>query len=158
MPAGTTVSSVKDIIAVIIGIFDTAEREIDFLAPPSFLSLAATYDTIERAKWFIQQGGVMRSITTITHDNVDEVRLRLEIGQQLRHSDQPHELFMFVGDQTHSISSVNIGIEEYTLNTAINAFWSESPSYAEYLLVSFEAAWSQAVPAEQRIAQLLKEG
>ncbi len=99
----------------------------------------------------------MRSITTITHDNVEESRRRLKAGQDLRHSDQPHELFMFVGDKGYSISSVNVGAEEYTLDTPVTAFWSEDSAYAEYLLTSFEAAWAQAVPAEERIQALEQE-
>ena len=149
MPAGTVINSVEDVVAVVLGIFDSAKHEIVFLTPPSLLSIAGTYDTVERARRFIENGGVLRGITTISPANVEEVRMRLDIGVDLRHSDQSHELFMFVGDRQHSISGINIGIDEYTLDTPVIAFWSESPVYAEYLLASFENAWSEARPCRE---------
>ncbi len=79
----------------------------------------------------------------------------VECGEDIRHSDAVHELFMYVGDKRESVSSINIGVVEYTLDTPVVAFWSESHTYAEYLLTAFESAWSQAVPAEQRIEELL---
>ncbi|MGZ4942324.1 MAG: hypothetical protein ACXV5P_08535, partial [Halobacteriota archaeon] len=135
--------------------FDLATREIVFLAPPSLFSIAGTYGTVERAKRFIENGGVLRGITTVSRATAEEARMRLDINADLRHSDQSHELFMFVGDKQYSISGINIGVDEYTVDTPVVAFWSESPIYAEYLLASFENAWSDAVPAEERIKELL---
>jgi hypothetical protein len=65
---------------------------------------------------------------------------------------------MIVGDKQQSISAMNIGVQEYTLDTPITAFWSDSPPYAEYLVTSFENAWSKAISAEERIKELLKMG
>jgi hypothetical protein len=86
------------------------------------------------------------------------VRKRLDFGEDLRHSDQFHEIFMIVGDKQQSLSAINLGVQEYTLDTPLTAFWSESPDYAEYLLTSYENAWSDAVPAEERIRELLEQG
>ncbi len=155
MPSGTVLNSVEDFIAVALKIFETAQHEVVFLVPSSLVSLAGTYDTIGRATRFIEQGGVVRGIMPISRDNIEEMQMRLDIGEDLRHSDEVHELLMFVGDKRESVSSINIGVEEFTLDTSVTAFWSESPIYAEYLLTSFEAAWSRAVPAEKRIAELL---
>ncbi len=93
----------------------------------------------------------------ISRANVDEIRLCVECGEDIRHSGAAHDLFMYVGDTRESVSSINIGAKEYTLDTPVVAFWSESPTYAEYLLASFEAAWSQAISAEERIKELLEE-
>ncbi len=128
MPAGTIVNTVEDVVAVVLGIFDSATHEIVLLAPPSLLSIAGTYHTVERAKQFIENGGVLRAITTITRANVEEARSRLDIGIDLRHSDPPHELYMFVGDGQHSIGGINIGVDEYTVDTPVTAFWSEDPN------------------------------
>jgi hypothetical protein len=82
----------------------------------------------------------------------------LDAGEDIRHSDEGHELFMFVGDKQQSISSLNIGVKEFTLDTPVTAFWSDSPNYAEYLVTSFENAWSEAIPAKERIKELLEQG
>ncbi len=157
MPAGTVVKGVEDVVAVVLDILESAQREIVFLVPAPLLSLAGTYETLPKAKKFIQNGGVLRGIIPISLANVEEARMRLSIGEDLRHSDKVHELLMFVGDKQKSISAINIGVKEYTLDTPVTAFWSGSTSYAEYLLTSFENAWAHAVPAEKRIAELLAE-
>jgi len=157
MPAGTAVNGVDDIMAVVLNIYDSAKNEISFLAPPFFVSIAGTLDVLQHAKRFIENGGVVRGITTISRDNVEEAQMRLDIGEDLRHCSTLSEIFMFVGDRKQSISSINIGVREYTRDMPITAFWSESPVYAEYLLGSFENAWSQAVPAEKQIRELEQE-
>ncbi len=82
--------------------------------------------------------------------------MSLESGEDIRHSDNAQETFMYVGDKRDSVSSINVGARDYTLDTPAVCFWSQDPTYAEYLLAAFEAAWSQAVPAEVRIEELLK--
>jgi hypothetical protein len=158
MPTGIIVNDVKDTIAVVLGIFEAAKHEVVYLSSPSFLSVAGAHDTMQTAKRFIEHGGVVRGITSISRANVEGARMRLDIGEDLRHSDQFHDTFMLIGDKQRSISSINIGFQEYTLDTPTTAFWSESPVYAEYLRTSFENAWSEAIPAEERIKELLEQG
>lgn len=158
MPTGTIVTNVRDVVAVVLDLQSRALSSYDFLVPPSFLSLAGSLDTFESGKRFIKSGGVVRGITTVSRANAEEAQMRLDIGEDLRHSEVLSELFLFVGDKQYSISSMNIGVREYTFDTPVTAFWSESPIYAEYLLTSFENAWSQAIPAEERIRELLRQG
>ncbi|MGZ4920079.1 MAG: hypothetical protein ACXV6K_07005 [Halobacteriota archaeon] len=68
------------------------------------------------------------------------MRLRLGIGEDVHHAGHFQELFMLIGDKQQSISAINIGTPEYTHDTHIVAFWSEDPTYAQYLLSSFEIA------------------
>ncbi|MDD1720768.1 MAG: hypothetical protein LUP95_02130 [Euryarchaeota archaeon] len=71
----------KDALAVVVEIFELAQREITFIVPPSMFSIAATsYDTMPRANRFIEHGGVLRGITTVSPANVEETRMRLTIG------------------------------------------------------------------------------
>ncbi len=158
MPAERVITGVKATVAAILDIFEATQREAVFLSSPSFVSLAGTLNTFQSAHTFIDNGGMIRGITTISDANVDEARRRLSIDEDLRHADSLGEILMFVCDKQYSVSSVNIGTREYTLETPVIAFWSESPVYAEYLLTSFETAWSQAVPAMERIQELLTLG
>jgi len=158
MPAGTVIRSVKDVIAVILSIFESAKHEIVFITPDSVMNLAGNYQTMQSAELFVQNGGTIRGIVPILRDNVERVRKRLDFGEDLRHSDRFHEVFMIIGDKQQSISAINLGVQEYSLDTPISAFWSDSPSYAEYLVTIFEKEWSEAVPAEERIKELLKQG
>ncbi len=158
MPAGTVINGVKDFVAAAFEVLQNAQHEFVFLVPSSILSRAGTYGSVESAKRFIDNGGVVKGILPISLANIEETRVRLKIGEELRFSDEVHELFMFVGDRRYSVSAINVGVEEYTLDTPVTAFWSDDPTYAEYLLTSFESVWSQATPAEERIQELLKQG
>jgi len=157
MPVGAVITSVKDAIAVVLGIFESAKREIVFITPPSFMCLATNYASAESAMQFIQRGGVVRAILPISRDNVEMVRKRLEFGEEMRHSDHFHEIFLIVGDKQQSLSAINLDVQEYRLDTPLTAFWSESPTYAEYLLTSFENVWAEAVPSEVRIKELVEQ-
>ncbi len=84
--------------------------------------------------------------------------MHMDVGLDLRHSDQFHELSLFVGDKQYSISGINTGVDKYTLDTPVKGFWSEDPAYAEFLLALFENAWSHAVPANERIKKLSEHG
>jgi hypothetical protein len=109
---------------------------------------------MQSTKLFIQNGGMVKGIVSISRVNIERAWMQLDIDEDLRHSDQIHEVFMLLGDKQQSISAMNIGVQEYTLDTPITAFWSDNPAYAEYLLTSFENAWSEAVPAKERIKEL----
>jgi hypothetical protein len=138
MPHGYIIHGVKDALAAALGILESEQKEVAWLVPPSVHSLATTLGFFEAMRAFIKQGGVSRGI-------------------DIRHSDVVHEVFMYVGDKQKSVSALNIGIVEYTLDTPVATFWSEDPTYAEYLLAAFETAWAQAIPAQERIEELEKE-
>ncbi len=129
-----------------------------WLIPPSLVPLLARFNfASESITPFLQRGGTSRGIVPLPYVNVEAMQTSLSRGEDVRHSDEVHELFMLVGDRQYSVSSINIDVDEYTFDTPIVAFWSESPTYAEYLLASFETAWSQAVPAAQKIEELLAQ-
>ncbi len=123
MPAGTAINNLRDALAIVVKVIESAQREIVFLVPPSVFSIAAaSCDTMPRARRFMQNGGVMRGITTVSATNVEETRMRLEMGEDLRHSDLHYEIFMIVADRLQSLSAINIGVREYTHDTPITAF------------------------------------
>ncbi len=158
MRSGMMINSVGDAVAVIFKILESARREIVFVTSPPLLSVAGTFDTVEIAKRFIDGGGTLKGITTITRANVEEIRMRMDVGLDLRHSGELHELSLFVADKQNSISGLNTDVGEYALDTPVSGFWSEDPAFATFLLTIFESAWSRAIPAEERIEELMRQG
>jgi hypothetical protein len=157
MSHGFVINGVKDALAAALGILESEPKEVAWLVPPSVHSLAMTLGFYEAVKALVKQGGASRGIVSVSRENIDEIRMSVESGEDIRHSDAIHEVFMYVGDKQKSVSALNIGAVEYTLDTPIAAFWSEDPTYAEYLLAAFETAWAQAIPAQERIEELEKE-
>ena len=158
MPSGFIIHDVKDALAAALGILESEQKEVAWIVPPSVHTLATALGFFEAMKELVKRGGVSRGIVSVSRENMDEIQMCLESGEDIRHSDAIHEVFMYVGDKQQSVSSINIGVEEYTLDMPVSAFWSASPVYAEYLLASFENAWSRGVPAEERIRELLSRG
>jgi hypothetical protein len=157
MPIGTVITSVKDVLAAALGIVESAQKEVVWVIPASINTLSLTYGGVEKIKAFIQKGGFSRGVVQILPANITEIQMFLDAGEDIRHSDEGREVYMFVGDKQQSISSLNIGVKEFTLDTPVTAFWSDSPNYAEYLVTSFENAWSEAIPAKERIKELLEQ-
>ncbi len=157
MPSGIVMNGVKDALAAALEILESAQEEVIWLIPASINSLSLTLGFVEKVQGFIQRGGVSRGIVPISHSNVEEIRIFLDAGEDIRHSDNIQEVFMYVGDTRDSVSSINVGVRDYTLDTPGVCFWSQDPTYAEYLLAAFENVWSQAVPAEKRIQELQKQ-
>ncbi len=157
MTDGTIVTSFKDAIAVGSKILESAENEVVWLAPRSSLTYALQYNIIEKFKMRIQSGVSVRGIVDFSHGNIDMLQKLLAAGQDVRHFDGYQGVFMVVADK-ESISSINIDFKNLSLDTPIVALWSDDPTYADYLMSTFETAWQQAIPATQRIEELLKEG
>ena len=157
MSRGFIINGVKDALAAALGILESEQKEVAWLVPPSVHSLATTLGFFEAMKAFIEQGGVSRGIVFVSQENVDEIRMSVDSGELIRHSAAVHEIFMYVGGKQKSVSAMNIGVADYTFDTPVAAFWSEDPTYAEYLLAAFETAWEQAIPAQKRIEELEEE-
>jgi hypothetical protein len=148
----------KDAIAVASIIIQSAERELAWLVPAPLLAMGAPYNLEEKSKVLIQKGGRVRAITTISSPYVETVRRHLDIGEDVRHVEQYDEVFLLVADKKQSISSIHVNVEDLSVDAKILAFWSQEPTYAEYLMANFEEAWAQGVDAQKHISELLKEG
>jgi hypothetical protein len=156
MTDGTIITSVRDAIAVGSRILETAENEVVWLAPRHSLVFTLQYNTIEKSKVCIASGVCVRGIVDFTYADIDILQKLLAAGQDVRHLEH-QGIFMVVADK-ESISSINVDFKNLSLDTPIVALWSDDPTYAKYLKSTFETAWEQAIPAAQRIEELLKEG
>jgi hypothetical protein len=70
------------------------------------------------------------------------------------HIDQYEGAFMLVGDKKESISSINVNNVDVSLDDPLVAFLTDDPAYTEFLIATFEAAWSEGVDAEKRLREL----
>ena len=82
----------------------------------------------------------------------------LTLAKTCATSEQYDEVFLLVADKKQSISSIHVNVEDLSVDAKILAFWSQEPTYAEYLMANFEEAWAQGVDAQKHISELLKEG
>ncbi len=158
MTDGTIITSVTDAIAVGSRILESAENEVVWLIPRPTLVYTSQYGLVEKFTMLIQKGVLVRGIADISHRYIDSTRELLDIGEDVRHSDRHPGIFMIVRDNKESLSSMSVDAMNLSIDDYVVALWSDDPIYAEYLMSTFEMEWEQAVPAAQRIEELLKEG
>ena len=97
MVSETIIESVKDAIAVVSSVVESAEREIAWLLPAPMLVMGAQYNV--GSKDLIQKGGRVRGITTISSPYVKTVSELLDAGVDVRHIENYTGSFMLVADK-----------------------------------------------------------
>jgi sugar-specific transcriptional regulator TrmB len=151
------IKSIKELVAVAIPVVESMQDEW-LIATPAYLTvIASLFGVNEVAHEFIKRGGKVRCIVDISYQVIDPVREMIAIGEEVRHIDELGVPFV-VFDKKTSISAINAEIERISLNAPVSGIWTDDPHYAMYLTSTFEMLWNQAIDAEERIQQLLKEG
>jgi hypothetical protein len=154
----TILENVKDVIAAGSSVVESATNEIIWLLPLQMLVFARQFGLTDKSKVLIERGGRVRGITQISETYLRVMRELLDIGEDVRHVDQYRGEFMLVVDKRESISSIPqqiVDIGDLSLDERVVAFWTDDPSYAEYLTTTFEASWKEAVDATKHIEELL---
>ena len=158
MADGKIITSVTDALVICSSIIESANNEVVYLSPPSLLALASQFGFAEKTKMLKQKGGRVRGIADFSYPYIKEIQQRLDNSTDVRHAPHYQGIFMLVGDRKESISSMSIDVKSLSVDTPVVALWSDKPTYAEYLMSTFETAWEQSVSAAERIKELLKEG
>jgi hypothetical protein len=158
MADGTIITSVTDALAICSNIIESANNEVVYISPPSLLVLGSQFSIDEKTTLLIQRRGHVRGIADFSYQYIEEMRKGLDIGVDVRYVSQYQGIFMLVADRRESISSMSVDAESLSIDTPLVALWGDNPTYAEYLMSTFELFWEQSVPAAQRIEELLKEG
>ena len=79
----------------------------------------------------IEKGGHVRGITKVSGTYLDPVRKLLDNGEEVRHIDQYQGAFMLVGDKKESISSINVNIEDPSLDDPSKRCSQACPRYCQ---------------------------
>ena len=149
--------SVKDVMAMSITSLNSIEQE--FLACVNEVAtvIVDLFGINEVGKAFVDRGGKIRVITDISVPIIELVQRLLDIGYDIRHFSHYSGVMFVVFDRKSCISAINADVKRMSLNEPLSALWSDDSAYANYLVSTFELLWEQAVPAAQRIEELLTE-
>jgi sugar-specific transcriptional regulator TrmB len=150
------IKSVKELVAATIPLLDSMQEEWLVVVPGLATVVASLFGINDAAAALIQRGGKVRTLVDISYSIIDNVQELLHIGEEVRHTDQ-HGVMFVVYDRKHSMTNMNPP-RSASLNAPMTALWTDDPTYALYLASTFEILWKQAVPAEERIQELLEQG
>ncbi len=154
----TIVKSVKDVMAISTALLNSIEQEFLVYVNEVAAVVASLYGINETAKELIGRGGKVRVITDISYSTIELAQQLLEIGEEVRHYNRYSGIMFIVFDRKNSISAINADVKRVSLDEPLSALWTNDPTYANYLVSTFELLWQQSIPAAQQIQELLKEG
>ncbi len=150
--------SAREVMTVSLSTLTSAEKEWIAVIPPIATVFSVVF-VMEDDKEFIGRGGKIRIITDITYPYVEIIREHLNAGMEVRHFDKYSGLLFFVFDGKISMSVINIAdLNRVSLSIPVSVLWTDDRTYADYLSSTFELLWKQAIPAEERIQELLEQG
>jgi len=151
------IKSIKELVTVSMPLIDSMQEEWLVAAPAYLTVIASFFGVNDAACEFIKRGGKVRAIIDISYQVIEPVREMIAIGEEVRHVDE-HGLTFVVFDRRISISAINAAVKRISINEPVSGLWTDDAVYAQYLASTFEMLWEQAIPAEQRIQQLLQQG
>ncbi len=152
------IKSIKELVVAMLPILDSMHEDWVMAVPSSAAVVASQFGINEAAYEFIERGGTVRVILyDITYRIIDTVQEMMDHGEDVRHFG--HEGIVFtIFDKAICMSGINADVTSFSLNQRIAALWTDDPTYARYLMSTFEMLWGQSIPAAERIKEVLKEG
>jgi sugar-specific transcriptional regulator TrmB len=153
------IRNLKELIATVLPAISRLEHEWDMLVPEKAVIVASQFGINPFTEAFIAEGGKVRIlITDFTYAVIPMIQELIDIGADVRHFG--HKSLKFtVFDKKLSMSGINWEIlRRMSLDEPITALWTNDATYAQYLTATFEIAWQQSIPIEERIQQLLELG
>jgi HTH-type transcriptional regulator, sugar sensing transcriptional regulator len=150
--------SIKEVIATALPVFVSAEEEFLWLSNREGVEFSQVFGILEAEREFIERGGQCRGITDVTYRIIDIIRYHLDIGADVRHISGYRGAYFGIFDRKYCISAINIDIKHLRLDEPLSMLYVDDPVYAQYLVSTFEMLWEQAVPAAERIRELLDQG
>ncbi len=111
----------------------------------------------DAAKKLIDRGGKIRGIIDIQYSGIEAVQELLDMGEDVRHFDHYRGIIFGVFDRKICASAIReaAGLSP---NSPVSMLWTDDPTFAKYLVSTFELFWEKSIPAAQRIEALLQQG
>jgi len=152
------IKSVKELVVVLLPVVRSMKEDWVMVVPVSAVVIASQFGINQAAYEFIARGGRVRVILyDISYPIIETVQEMIENGEEVRYLDQRGIMFT-IFDRTACMSGINVDMVHISLDQQMAALWTNDHAYAQYLTSTFEILWKQAVPAEERIQQLLEQG
>ncbi len=148
--------TLRDIVNTTAHILQATEQEFLCVIHAKGIVAASTFDVTSIVKELNERGGKTRGIAHITPSVIPIVQELLAIGVDARHLDGYNGLYYGVFDRKHCVSAINVNFTHVRLDEPATLLYTDNSVYATYLASTFELLWQQAIPAEERIQQLLE--
>jgi len=150
--------SIKELVGIADALTTACENEVALVTPEEMMAVASLFGILDEIKKLIERGASFRTLTDVSYSAIALVKEALDIGEEVRHLDGYRGVYFAVLDRKTCLHGINLDIKHLSLTQPIAMLYTDDPTYADYLIETFERLWGQAVPAEERIQELLKQG
>jgi sugar-specific transcriptional regulator TrmB len=152
------IKNIKEFVALTTSLVALCKEGFLFVMPEPALLIVSLFGINDAGKKVVEHGRTVRGIIDISYSAIELAQELIDTGEDIRYLDDYKGIYFAVFDRKTSISAINVDIKSVSLDETISALVTDDPKYAEYLTSTFEFLWEQAIPAEQRIEELLKGG
>jgi len=154
------IKNMKELVGISLSRTASIKEEHVFVFPTGALPIGALAGITEAFTTLVARGVRVRGIVDISGTDASSaetelVQELLDGGADIRCFDRYQGLSFSVSDRKTCVSIINV--ERISLGAPITAIWADDQTYAKCLTSTFELLWAQAVPAAQRIKELLEE-
>jgi sugar-specific transcriptional regulator TrmB len=151
------IKSLKELLATVLPIVTSLKEEWLSVVPSQAAVVFSQFGLLQFTQEFIERGGKQLTIINLTYPIIGTISEMLDIGAEVRHFGEQGFLYN-VFDRRISISAINAELNRFSLNEPMAALYTDDRTYANYLTSSFDTLWKQAIPAEERMQELLEQG
>ncbi|MGZ4906804.1 MAG: hypothetical protein ACXV5T_08745, partial [Halobacteriota archaeon] len=152
------IKTLGELVKLTLSIVTSTEKGFIYVMPEGMAVIPTQFGMVEESAKLLQEGKYIRGLTDITYKTIKPVQELIDNGQDIRHYSGYSGLYFAVVDSSISVSAINVDIRKVSLGEPVALLWTDDPTYAQYLSSTFEMLWNQAVTAEERIKELLKQG
>jgi sugar-specific transcriptional regulator TrmB len=152
------IKNIKEFVAVTMSLVTSCKEGFLFVVPEPALLIVSLFGINDAAKKVIARGGSVRGITDFSYSAIELAQELLDIGEDIRYLSKYRGIYFAVVDGRFCVSAINVDVRRITLDEPVSLLWTNDITYADYLTSTFERLWEQAMPAAERIEELLKEG
>jgi sugar-specific transcriptional regulator TrmB len=152
------IKSIKELIGIANALTTACENEVILVSPEEVIAVASLFGILDEIKKLIERGASFRMLTDVSYSAIGLIKEALDIGEEVRHLDGYRGVYFAVLDRKTCLHGINLDIKHLSLTQPIAMLYTDDPTYADYLMETFEMLWQQSVPAAQRIEELQKQG
>jgi sugar-specific transcriptional regulator TrmB len=152
------IKSIKELVGIANALTTACENEVILVSPEEVIAVASLFGILDEIAKLIERGASFRMLTDVSYSAIEFVKEALGIGEEVRHLDGYRGVYFAVLDRKTCLHGINLNIKHLSLTQPIAMLYTDDPTYADYLIGTFEGLWEQSVPAEERIQELLQQG
>lgn len=130
------IKNIRELVSDGIASAAKGQKEVLVMCSKEIVTISSVFGVIDEVKKFIERGGTFRVIADISYSMIEQVRQRMEAGEEVRHLGPYHGMLFAVIDRTTSFHAINVDIKSLSLNEPLAMLGPTIPSMRDTLSIA----------------------